>query len=414
MTRRYRRPNSRPRVLLMVENVALGRDHRLRKQVRALLAEGYSVSVICRADPANNRVEGIDLYDYAAPVDARSRHGFLREYSYSWLMAAALTLKVFWLTGFDAIQVSGTPDIYFAIGAPFGLLGRALVLDQRDLSPELYERRYHRRDRMYRLLRRLERASYRSADHVITVNRSLRQIVCRRGNLDVESVSIVGNGPCLDRADDFVAVPELRRGRRLLACWVGLMGPQDEVDLALRAIHQLATARRRSDCHFAFIGDGEARAASIALARELGIEDLVSFPGWLDESEVFRYLASADLGLEPNLEPTVSPVKGMEYMAFSLPFVAFDLPETRAVADAAAIYVRPGDTVAFAGAIEELLDDPAQRRERGRVGRERIERQLAWEHQERTYLDVYRTLLRPAAEAPAGVGTPSPLPGVVR
>ena len=41
-----------PRVLLVVENVALARDHRLRKQAAALISDGYQVSVICRSEAA--------------------------------------------------------------------------------------------------------------------------------------------------------------------------------------------------------------------------------------------------------------------------------------------------------------------------------------------------------------------------
>src|SRR5439155_7272326 len=176
--------NRRPRrVLLVVENVALARDHRLRKQAAALVDAGYRVSVICRRDPGNHRTEGIRLYEYPAPTDGSSRLGFLREYGYSWAAAAWLTTRAFLTEGFDAIQISGTPDIYFTIGVPFKLLGRRLVLDQRDLSPELYELRYGRRGLLHRVLRRLERASYRSADHVVTVNGSLEDAAYSRGDL---------------------------------------------------------------------------------------------------------------------------------------------------------------------------------------------------------------------------------------
>ncbi len=183
-----------PSVLLVVENVALARDHRLRKQAAALISAGYQVSVICRSDPGNRAFDGIRLYEYRAPADAESKLGFIREYGYSWTMAAWLTVRAFLTDRFDAVQISGTPDIYFTIGAPFKLLGRRFVLDQRDLSPELYEVRYGRRDAVYRALLRLERASYRAADHVITVNTSLQDVAYRRGDLAGEAVTVVGNG----------------------------------------------------------------------------------------------------------------------------------------------------------------------------------------------------------------------------
>ena len=386
-------PNHRPpHVLLVVENVSLARDHRLRKQAAALLGDGYRVSVICRSDPGNDALVGVRVHQYRAPADGDSKLGFLREYGYSLAMAGWLTARTFVTDRFDAVQISGTPDLYFIIAAPLRLLGTRLVLDQRDLSPELYELRYGRRDAPYRMLRRLERASYRAADHVITVNHSLEITAYVRGGLPAGTVSVVGNGPVLAHVGRRPARPELKHGRRYLCCWLGVMGPQDQVELALRAVAQLVHERGRTDCHFAFVGDGESRGPAQQRADELGISEFVSFPGWLPEDEAFSYLSTADLGLEPNLEEIVSPVKGMEYMAFGLPFVAFDLAETRALARDAAAYAEPADVQRFAELVDELLDDADRRAAMGRAGRQRIEDEFAWDHQQPAYLDVYRSL----------------------
>ncbi len=392
----------RPHILLIVENVAIARDHRLRKQAASLVEGGYDVSVICRSDPENDGHPEIRLHEYRAPRDAESKLGFLREYGYSWTMAAWLTLKLFVKEPFDAIQVSGTPDIYFTIGAPFQALGRPLVLDQRDLSPELYEARFGRRGRLYDLLCWLERSSYRTADHVITVNGSLADAARTRGALPAGAVTVVGNGPLLARTRGRAPQAKLKMGRRFLCCWVGLMGPQDSVDLGVRAVHHLVHVIGRTDCQFAFVGDGETRESSMRLAEELGVGEWISFPGWLSEDEAFTYLATADLGLEPNLEEIVSPVKGMEYMAFGLPFVAFDLVETRTLAGDAAVYARAGDVVGLARLIDELLADPERRADMGRAGRRLVEEHIAWDRQKATYVEVYRRLLgaRPATRPP--------------
>ncbi len=383
-----------PHVLLIVENVSLARDHRLRKQVSALVAAGYRVSVISRRDPGNRAVPDVTVYEYPAPTDAASKVGFLREYGWSLAMAMWLMARLFVRDRFDAVQISGTPDIYFLITAPFRLIGPPVVFDQRDLSPELYEIRYGRRGAMYRLLCRLERSSYRYADHVIVVNESLAQIAQARGGLDRTRTSIVGNGPELRSAltPDRMQ-PTLRHGRQYLCCWLGLMGPQDQLLLALDAVHHLVQVRGRTDCQFAFVGDGECRLPAMERAAELGLAAYVSFPGWLRQDVAFGYLASADLGIEPNLEDIVSPVKGMEYMAFGVPFVAFDVTETRRLAGESAAYAPPGDVAALAALIDELLDDPARRAAMGKTGRQRVQDTLAWDHQQRVYVDIFRTLV---------------------
>ena len=84
--------------------------------------------------------------------------------------------------------------------------------------------------------------------------------------------------------------------------------------------------------------------------------------------------------------------KSMEYMAFELPVVAFDLRETRVSTGDAAVYVKPNDIHEYAEAIVRLLDDEDKRARLGKLGRARVEQELAWCHQERAYLGVYERL----------------------
>jgi glycosyltransferase involved in cell wall biosynthesis len=107
-------------------------------------------------------------------------------------------------------------------------------------------------------------------------------------------------------------------------------------------------------------------------------------------------LSTADLGLSPDplnpLNDLSTMNKTMEYMAFGIPVVAFDLRETRVSAQEAARYVTPGDVEGYARAILELVDDPLAREEMGRRGRQRVERHLAWDHQRSGYLAVFDEL----------------------
>jgi glycosyltransferase involved in cell wall biosynthesis len=97
--------------------------------------------------------------------------------------------------------------------------------------------------------------------------------------------------------------------------------------------------------------------------------------------------------------------KTMEYMSFELPVVAFDLRETRVSAAAAAVYVTPNDVREYAKAIVDLMDDEATRAQLAKVGRTRVEDELAWSHQERAYVGVYDRLTGRASASTAGTGT---------
>ena len=380
------------RVLLMVENVPLGRDHRLRKHATALLAAGMRVTVICRRDPGNRELPGVRVFDYPAS-DGESKLGFIWEYAWSLAAATALALRAMVAGGVDVVQMSSTPDIYFTLAAPLKLFGRRVIFDFKDLSPEIYAARYGRRDGfMYRLLGRFERASLRTADHVVAVNASVREVALRRGGLPPGRVTVVGNGPLLSDTTQRRARPELRRGYRHLCVLTGMMGPQDGIDLAMRAIDHLVHRLGRTDCAFTFAGIGDAVAEAERFVAERGLGKWVDFPGWIAREEVYELLCSADLGLEPNLEEFVTPVKAMEYMAFGLPFVAFDVAETRLIAGDAAALAPAGDATAFAELIDALLADPDRRVRMGAAGRHAVSESLAWDHQQVPYLEVVARL----------------------
>jgi glycosyltransferase involved in cell wall biosynthesis len=134
----------------------------------------------------------------------------------------------------------------------------------------------------------------------------------------------------------------------------------------------------------------------VALRDELGLGDHVEFTGRVPDETVRRVMSTADLGLSPDPKNPLNDVstmnKTMEYMAFELPVVAFDLHETRVSAGDAALYVEPNDVEKYGRAIVELVDDEERRRRMGALGRERVERELAWQHQQKAYLGVYDRL----------------------
>ncbi len=87
--------------------------------------------------------------------------------------------------------------------------------------------------------------------------------------------------------------------------------------------------------------------------------------------------------------------KTMEYMAFGLPVVTFDLKEARVSALGAAVYVTPNDIKQFAQTIADLLDDPERRSEMSAAGLARAESVLDWSHQVPAYVELYQSLLSP-------------------
>lgn len=381
----------RGHVLVIVENVPLGIDQRLRKQVPTLLAAGYRVSVVTRRDPANERfrsVPGLTLLEHPAPPECRGLLGYLWEYLLAFWWATALSVAVRARRRVDVVQLCQPPDVYFPLAWLLRWSGATVVVDQRDLMPELFAARYGQgHPFVCTALHWLERRTQRVADHAIGVNDYLRERLVNAGARP-DRTAVARNGPLLRSVAAARPDRSLRSDARFLCCWEGKMGRQDRVDILLDVIAELVQVRGRTDCRFVLLGDGECLPVLRADVVRRGLDRWVSLPGWLPERELYANLASADLGLDTSLQREVSPVKAMEYLAFGLPVVAFDLPETAVLVRGAGVLVPPGDHKRFADAVEALLADPARGAALGREGRRRIAAEWCWESQAEIYISV--------------------------
>jgi glycosyltransferase involved in cell wall biosynthesis len=391
------------RILIIVQNLAVPFDRRVWLECQTLRCAGYQVTVICPRgeDSVPHRVlDGVEIYTYRPYAPGGRAAGFVAEYAYSFAATVRLALRARREGGpFDVVQACNPPDIFWPLARMLRMRdGTRFVFDHHDLCPELYESRFgHVGTLPYRGLVLLERATFHTADRVMSTNESYAQVARVRGGKPAEHVTVVRTGPDPERLKQGESDASLRRGRRSLVAYLGVMGPQDGVDLALRAANVIVNEHGRRDISFTFMGGGDSYHDLVALRDELGLTDYVEMPGRVPDAFVNAVLSTADLGLCPDplnpLNDVSTMNKTMEYMAFKLPVVAFDLRETRVSADEAAVYVEPNNVEHYARAIESLLDFPELRTAMGVYGRERVERELAWEHQQCSYLRVIDELV---------------------
>ncbi|MGH3996932.1 MAG: glycosyltransferase, partial [Pseudonocardiaceae bacterium] len=342
----------------------------------------------------------IHLFKYRAFPPITRQVMFIAEYAYS-ILATLLNLVRAWKRQpFGIVQVCNPPDVLWAAVAPFKLLcGVAMVFDQHDLCPELYQSRFAEPSTLpYRALLLTERITYALSEQVIATNGSYRRLALRRGRKRDAEVTVVRTGPDPGKMCRREPDPSLRRGHQYLLAYLGVMGPQDGVDLALRAMHHIVHNRGRGDVALTLIGDGDAAKELRRLAVELQLDCHVEFTGRAPDALVARILSTADIGLSPDPKKPLNDVstmnKTMEYMSFELPVVAFDLVETRVSAGEGAAYAEPNVVEHYADLILDLLEDETRRKSMGTAGRRRIEDFLAWRHQIAQYVGVYDRLRR--------------------
>ena len=404
-----------PHVLLIVQNLPVPLDRRVWLECRALRARGYRVSVICPkgpGDPAYERIEGVDIYKYRPAPAASGFLSFAWEFAYSWLRTAWLSLQVGRRGRFDIIQACNPPDTYWLLALFWRPFGVRFVFDHHDLNPELFLSRFGEpqggRQRLeYRGLLWLERRTLRAAHRIISTNESYRAIAIRRGDRRPDHVAVVRSGPdTQEMRPIYPDHPRSTDGINLV--YLGIMGPQDGVDQVLLVVDELVNRRGRTNVTATLLGFGDCLEDLKAQAASLGLDDHVTFTGRVDRVQIADHLSRADIGLGPDLKTPLNDLstmnKTMEYMAYGLPSVAFDLAETRVSGADSVLYVPSGDILAFADAVEKLIDDPGVRAELGREARARVAADLDWRTQAEAYVSVFDELSGYSQPGPAVPG----------
>jgi glycosyltransferase involved in cell wall biosynthesis len=394
--------NGSNRILIIVQNLPVPFDRRVWLECRTLTRAGYQVAVVCPKgpeDPSYQVIDGVRIFKYRPYSPGGGAATFFLEYAYSFAATLMLSLKAARGGRFGAVQSCNPPDIFWPIGVLFKAWhGSRFVFDHHDLCPETFESRFpDGSSLLHRGLRFLERCTTRFADHVISTNESYRGLVMGRDGVEPDRVTVVRTGPDPDKLKAADVVPALRRGRAHLAAYIGVMGPQDGVDIVIKMADFVVNTLMRTDISFTLIGSGDCFDELVALRDQLKLGDFVEFTGRVPDEAVRDILSTADIGLSPDPKNPLNDVstmnKTMEYMAFGLPVLAFDLRETRASAAEAGAYATPNDVGELGRLLVDLIDDEPRRRSMGSAGRHRIEEKLAWSHQEPHYLSVYDRLL---------------------
>jgi glycosyltransferase involved in cell wall biosynthesis len=384
------------RALLIVENDSVPADTRVWPECLSLRAAGWEVSVISPSGRKRDRepflsLEGVEIHRFELPESGGGGVGYLREYGVALARIRRLVRKLGRAHVYDVVHACNPPDMLLVAAHSLRLAGAATIFDQHDLSPELFLAKYQRRFPLYHGLLATERLGFKLSDVVLAANDSFRRVAIERGGKSADDVFVVRNGPDTTVFHPVPGDPELRSSAPHLIGYVGLIGSQDGLDLALDALAELRT--RRTDWHLLVVGDGDALPAARQQVARLELGAFVTFAGFVqDRGRLVEMIASCDVCLSPEprneLNERSTLVKVAEYMAVGRPVVAFDLSETRTTAGAAAAYAAGEDSSSYAAAIEALLDDAPGRARMGAEGLDRV-RALSWERSEEALLAAY-------------------------
>lgn len=386
------------KILIIVENLPVPFDTRVWQEATTLAANGYTVSVICPKgkgfDKEYEMLDGVRIYRHDLPAEGNGPLGYAREYFTALKEEWRLARKVMREVGFHVIHGCNPPDNIYMVARRFRSRGVDYVFDHHDICPELFEAKFGKKSGLlYRSQLWLERNTYRHCRFAFVTNESYRRIAIERGRMAPEDVTVLRSGPRLERLRIIPPVPAIKRGKRFMVGYLGVIGQQEGIEYLLEAARYVRDEMHRDDIFWGIVGGGPHLEALRRMSSEMGLDDIVEFTGRVPDRKLLEYLNTADLCVnsdeynEMNDKSTMNKI--LEYMALGKPIVQFDLTEGRYSAQDASLYARPNDHRDLAAKIVELLDDEPRRKAMGEFGRRRVIEELSWEHTSKALLEAY-------------------------
>jgi glycosyltransferase involved in cell wall biosynthesis len=134
------------------------------------------------------------------------------------------------------------------------------------------------------------------------------------------------------------------------------------------------------------------------IASQMGVANHTTFTGKIPYPQARDFLALGDVAVAPKMSATEGSGKILNYMAMSLPTVAFDMPVSREYLGDLGIYAIPGDPVSLAQALRNGIFDDTHRL-RGPELRRVATEAFSWDQAVETILRAYHTVChgQPAA-----------------
>ncbi len=233
----------------------------------------------------------------------------------------------------------------------------------------------------------------RQLDPVIVVSESTRRDVAKDFGLDIAKTHLVYHGIDTDKFKP-VKGAERKTNRLMVTA---------SADVPLKGLIYLVAAyaellKEFPGLELVVVGKLREGYTERMLTR-LGIKDRVQFKSDLSDLDIIKMYATATIAVCPSVYEGFGFPAG-EAMACGVPIVSTtggSLPE---VVGDAGLLVPPKNPTALAGAIAELLRDPAKRDALGIKARRRILKTFQWDNAAQELVAVYRKAIADAHGRP--------------
>jgi len=292
-------------VCLLVQN-DYSKDIRVRRKAEALYSAGYRVDVLALSLSGSRSTyycaDGINVFTFSLGKKRGSKGRYLYEYATFFFWAALKLIKLMRKNRYDLIEVNTLPDfLVFAALYP-RWKGAKILLDMHEITPEFVMSKYEVGPNHWqvRLARIIEKASFSFADHVITINEPIQELLKSRGLPLARSTVIMNSvdeallAACSAR-EDATRLESLSGSFAFM--YHGTLTRIYGLDIALAAFGE--AQKELSGAEFWILGDGPEKRSLEKLCNKLKLETKVHFIGEVPLEEIPAWLSRCDVGILP-------------------------------------------------------------------------------------------------------------------
>jgi len=239
------------------------------------------------------------------------------------------------------------------------------------------------------------------ADFVTTISYSMKKILIERG-VSPEKIEVIPNA--IDESKYLgknflpMSIPALE-GADMVVGYISNMSLREGHQYLIKAIYQLRQRTGR-DIRGLLVGNGPEQANLVQLANELGLADVIVFPGEVDHSQINAYYKAIDLFVIPRIPDYaadwVTPLKPYEAMALERPIIVSDLPALKEIVgenEERGLIAKPADVESLVTQLERYINDPAMRQQKVNNARDWVFAERTWSSNAKRYYSIYKRLI---------------------
>jgi glycosyltransferase involved in cell wall biosynthesis len=378
-------------------------DIRARRKAEALVSAGYSVDVLAlRSSYSTSRdyiLDGVNIYT----VSLGKRRGSIVRYIYEYFAFLLWCfVKVSRLMGkrhYAIIDANNLPDFLVFAGAYARWKGAKIVFDMHEITPEFYASKYKVKQNSWlvRILIFVERISVDFADHVITINDPIEDLLIERGLSKSKSTIIMNS---VD--ETFFTSPRDANGlvaaiadpAKFVMMYHGTLTHIYGLDIAVEAF--AVAHQEMPGAEMWIVGSGPEKSPIEALSRSLGLESKIKCIGRVLPQEVPLWLKRCDIGMlptrqDPFLDLSFSS-KLSEYIIMGKAVIASRLKTINCYfSDEALAFFEPNNPSDLAQRMIEMYQSPSRRAQLAAKAREEFV-PIRWEVMKERYLKLIHDL----------------------